>query len=110
MRRGLFCVAAHAVSTTTGSNRWASSRSRIMPPPRKAHAASLNFLARVFGVIAILCGAVLTIWGLSLVLHRNATVDVDRVPTIDPWTKAIVLDWWPSCLEFSSLKLALIDR
>ena len=58
---------------------------------RKVHAASVNFGARIFGVMAIICGVVFTIWGLSLLLDPNATIAVDRVPTNDPWTKAIVL-------------------
>lgn len=41
--------------------------------------------------MAIICGVAFTIWGLSLVLDPNATIDVDRVPTNDPWMKAIVL-------------------
>jgi hypothetical protein len=58
---------------------------------RKIHAVALNFLARVFGVMAIIAGVVFTIWGLSLVLDHNATIDVNGVPSNDPWEKAIVL-------------------
>jgi uncharacterized membrane protein len=58
---------------------------------RKIHAAAFNFLGRAFGVMAIINGLVFTIWGLSLVLDHRATIDVDGVPSSDPWTKASVL-------------------
>jgi uncharacterized membrane protein YuzA (DUF378 family) len=58
---------------------------------RNIHAAALNLLARVFGVMAIIVGVVFTIWGLSLLLDRKATIDVEGVPSGDPWEKAIVL-------------------
>lgn len=58
---------------------------------RKIHTTAVNTLARAFGVMAIIAGAVFTIWGLSLVLDHNATIDVNGVPISDPWIKAIVL-------------------
>jgi len=58
---------------------------------RKIHAAALNGLARVFGVMAIIVGVVFTFWGLSLVLDSKATIGVNGVPTSDPWIKASVL-------------------
>jgi len=41
--------------------------------------------------MAIIVGAVFTIWGLSLVLDAKATIDVNGVPSSDPWIKASVL-------------------
>jgi uncharacterized membrane protein len=58
---------------------------------RKIHAAAFNFLARAFGVMAIIVGVVFTFWGLSLVLDSKATIDVNGVPSSDPWIKASVL-------------------
>jgi uncharacterized membrane protein len=58
---------------------------------RKIHAATFNTLARAFGVMAIIVGAVFSVWGLSLVLDHNATIDVNGVPSSDPWIKASVL-------------------
>ena len=58
---------------------------------RKIHAAAFNFLARAFGVMAIINGVAFTIWGLSLVLDRKATINVNGVPSSDPWDKASVL-------------------
>jgi hypothetical protein len=36
-------------------------------------------------------GIVFIIWGVSLVLNSNATLDVNGVPSKDPWIKSIVL-------------------
>ena len=58
---------------------------------RTLHAAAFNFLARAFGVMAIINGVVFTIWGLSLVLDNKAAIGVNGVPSSDPWTKASVL-------------------
>jgi len=58
---------------------------------RTLHAAAFNLLARAFGVMAIINGVVFTIWGLSLVLDHKATIDVNGMPSSDPWTKASVL-------------------
>ena len=57
----------------------------------KLHAAALNTLARIFGVGAIIAGGGCTIWGLVLVLDSNATIDVNGVPTRDPWEKVMTL-------------------
>ena len=58
---------------------------------RKLHAAALNTGARVFGVMAVIAGLVFTLWGLTLVLDHNATINVNGVPSSDPWIKASVL-------------------
>ena len=58
---------------------------------RKIHAAFVNAVARVFGVMAIIVGVGFTIWGLSLVLDPKATFNVEGVPSSDPWIKAHVL-------------------
>jgi len=58
---------------------------------RILHAAAFNLLARAFGVMATIVGVVFTFWGLSLVLDQKATIDVNGVPSSDPWTKASVL-------------------
>jgi hypothetical protein len=58
---------------------------------RKLHAATVNFLARVFGVMAIIAGVVFTFWGLSLIFDPSATIDVNGTPSNDPWTKSIIL-------------------
>jgi hypothetical protein len=57
---------------------------------RKLHATALNTLARIFGVGAILVGGVFTMWGLALVLDHNATIDVNGMPSNDPWIKAML--------------------
>ncbi len=41
--------------------------------------------------MAIIVGVVFTIWGLSLVLDPKATIDVNGVPSSDPWEKTGVL-------------------
>lgn len=64
---------------------------KFMSPLRKIHAAAFNILARIFGVMAIIVGAVFTIWGLTLVLDKNSTIGVNGVPSSDPWEKAPVL-------------------
>jgi uncharacterized YccA/Bax inhibitor family protein len=48
-------------------------------------------LARIFGVGAVVVGGVFAIWGLTLVLDHNTTIDVNGVPSSDPWIKASVL-------------------
>jgi hypothetical protein len=58
---------------------------------RKLHAAALNLWARCFGALGVFIGVVFTIWGLSLILHREATVTVNGVPTNDPFEKRLVL-------------------
>ena len=58
---------------------------------RKLHVAALNTLARIFGVGAVFVGGVFAIWGLVLVLDHNAMIDVNGVPSSDPWIKASVL-------------------
>jgi hypothetical protein len=58
---------------------------------RQLHAAGFNILARAFGVIAIIAGLIFIIWGFSLVLDHKATIDVDGVPSSDPWIKGGVL-------------------
>jgi len=58
---------------------------------RKIHAAVLNILARIFGVLSIIVGVIFTIWGLALVLNKNSTIGVNGVPSSDPWEKAMVL-------------------
>lgn len=68
--------------------------SKKQEPPsqlRTLHAKAFNSLARVFGVMAILNGVVFTIWGLWLVLDQKATLNINGVPSNDPWTKASVL-------------------
>jgi len=58
---------------------------------RILHAGAFNFLGRAFGVMATFVGVVFTFWGMSLVLDQKATIDVNGVPSSDPWTKASVL-------------------
>ena len=67
------------------AKREAPSKLRIL------HAAAFNLLGRAFGVMATIVGTVFTFWGLSLVLDPKATIDVNGVPSSDPWTKASVL-------------------
>ena len=55
------------------------------------HAKTVNFFARVFGVLAIIAGVVFTVWGLSLVLNPKATIDLGGVPSSDPWIKTGIL-------------------
>jgi hypothetical protein len=57
----------------------------------KRHWQTVNIGARVVGGAFIFGGMVFSIWGFSILLDSKATIDVDRVPTTDPWTKAIVL-------------------
>ncbi|MDR3457743.1 MAG: hypothetical protein P4N60_09880 [Verrucomicrobiae bacterium] len=57
----------------------------------KIHAAALNTMARIFGVMAVIAGVIFTIWGLAIVFDPNATFDVDGVPSNDPWIKAMPL-------------------
>ena len=57
---------------------------------RKIHAAAFNFLACAFGVMAIINGFAITIWGLSLVLDHKATIDANGAPS-DSWEKVEIL-------------------
>ena len=50
-----------------------------------------NFAVRCVGVGFVVAGAVLAIWGLSLVLDPKATIDVNGVPSSDPWIKGMTL-------------------
>ena len=58
---------------------------------RKTYWQLFNFGGRVVGVGFILVGGIFTLWGVSLVLDPKATIDVNGVPSNDPWIKAIVL-------------------
>ena len=69
----------------------ASAKQEAPSKLRILHATAFNFLARAFGVMAIINGVVFTFWGLSLVLDHKATIDVNGVPSSDLWTKASVL-------------------
>lgn len=57
----------------------------------KLHWQIVNIGARVVGVGFILCGVIFSVWGISLLLDRKATIGVDGIPTCDPWTKATML-------------------
>lgn len=50
-----------------------------------------NAMARVAGVGFTIVGGIFALWGLSLLLDSKATIDVDGVPTTDPWEKALLL-------------------
>jgi hypothetical protein len=63
----------------------------LMSALRKLHAAALNTLARIFGAGSIFVGGVFAIWGLALTIDRNATVDVNGMPSTDPWIRAGVI-------------------
>lgn len=58
---------------------------------RNAYWFVFNALARLFGVVAILVGGIFIWWGLSLLLNRGATLDVDGIPSHDLWTKSLPL-------------------
>ena len=58
---------------------------------RNKHWQLINNGGRVLGAGFILVGGIFAFWGISLVLDPNATIDVNGVPSNDPWTKAIVL-------------------
>jgi hypothetical protein len=58
---------------------------------RKIHWQLFNTFGRIVGVGFSLVGGIFALWGLSLVLDSKATIDVDGVPSTDPWIKAVVL-------------------
>ncbi len=58
---------------------------------RKTYWQLFNTGGRIVGVGFVLLGGIFTLWGLSLVSDPKATIDVNGVPSSDPWTKAIVL-------------------
>ena len=58
---------------------------------RKTYWQLFNTTGRIVGVGFFLVGGIFSLWGLSLVLNPKATIDVNGVPSSDPWTKAIVL-------------------
>src|SRR5664280_2532155 len=57
----------------------------------KFHWLIVNGCVRVFGVGAIVAGVVFTAWSSWLLLHRDATIGVNGVPSNDPWDKATIL-------------------
>ena len=57
----------------------------------KRHWQAFNIGGRAFGCGLIIVGALFSFWGLSLLLDSKATIDVDGVPTTDPWIKAMLL-------------------
>jgi hypothetical protein len=66
--------------------------------PKKHHAtatkhsrSSVQLFGTSFWRDGYYCWCGFSIWGLSLVLDDKATIDVDGVPSSDPWEKAIVL-------------------
>jgi hypothetical protein len=57
---------------------------------KPAHSDRLDYA--IFGVCAVIVGAVFVIWGLSLVIDPNATITINfDAPSSDPWLKASVL-------------------
>jgi hypothetical protein len=58
---------------------------------RKTYWQLFNFGGRVVGVGFILVGGIFALWGTSLILDPKATIDMNGVPSSDPWLKAIVL-------------------
>ncbi|MGH7976041.1 MAG: hypothetical protein ACREC8_05220 [Limisphaerales bacterium] len=52
---------------------------------------AFNIFVRITGVWFILGGIVFIIWGLSLILNSDATINVNGVPSKDLWAKSIVL-------------------
>jgi len=50
-----------------------------------------NVLRRITGIGFFFVGGCFAIWGLSLVLDPRATINVNGIPTSDPWMKATVL-------------------
>ncbi len=58
---------------------------------QKIYWLSFNALGRVVGAGFTLFGGVFTLWGVSLVLDRNATIAVNGMPSGDLWIKSIVL-------------------
>jgi hypothetical protein len=58
---------------------------------RKIHRQLFNTFGRFVGVCFTLVGGIFVLWGLSLVLDSKATIDVNGVPSSDPWVKASVL-------------------
>ena len=50
-----------------------------------------NILGRFVGAGFTLVGGVFVLWGVSLLLDRNATFSVDGIQSSDPWTKSVVL-------------------
>ncbi len=58
---------------------------------QKIYWLAFNALGRVVGAGFTLFGGVFTLWGVSLVLDRNATIAVNGMPSGDLWIKSIVL-------------------
>jgi hypothetical protein len=58
---------------------------------RKIHWQLSNTFSRMVGVGFTLVGGIFALWGLSLVLVSKATMDVNGMPSNDPWIKASVL-------------------
>jgi uncharacterized membrane protein YhaH (DUF805 family) len=58
---------------------------------RKIYWQLFNTVGRIVGVCFALVGGIFALWGLSLILDSKTTMDVNGVPSSDPWIKAIVL-------------------
>lgn len=50
-----------------------------------------SIFCRSIGAMFVIGGLIFCFWGLSLLLTPQATVDVNGVPSSDPWVKANVL-------------------
>jgi hypothetical protein len=92
-----------------------SSRKRTSDKPealgnlRKLHAKAVNFLARAFGVMAIINGVIFTIWGCSLVLDAKATIDVDGAPSVAGQDKPALLRIEDGLRKVKPAKDTLVD-
>jgi hypothetical protein len=63
----------------------------MMDKIRSYHWRVFNVLARIAGGGFLFGGVVFILWGSSLIRDKNATIDVNGVPTRDPWEKVSVL-------------------
>jgi hypothetical protein len=58
---------------------------------RERHCQIVNTGCRIVGFGFVFVGAIFALWGWSLVMDPTATIDIDGIPSNDPWSKAVIL-------------------